>query len=96
MKCFKCETVNTADSKFCKACAAPLPGAEAQASLNETFQMPVRELSTGSTFAGRYQVIEELGHGGMETGPAGVKIIINAQAFFHGLPGSSPSTSFSS
>ena len=27
--------------------------------------MPVRELATGSTFAGRYQVIEELGKGGM-------------------------------
>jgi serine/threonine protein kinase/Flp pilus assembly protein TadD len=27
--------------------------------------MPVHELTTGSTFAGRYQVIEELGHGGM-------------------------------
>ncbi|MGB7296996.1 MAG: protein kinase [Candidatus Aminicenantales bacterium] len=27
--------------------------------------MPVHELSTGSTFAGRYQIIEELGKGGM-------------------------------
>jgi len=27
--------------------------------------MPVRELETGSTFAGRYQIIEELGKGGM-------------------------------
>ncbi len=31
----------------------------------ETLRMPVLELSTGTTFAGRYQVIEELGHGGM-------------------------------
>ena len=31
----------------------------------ETLQSPVRELATGSTFAGRYQIIEELGHGGM-------------------------------
>ena len=28
-------------------------------------QTPVHELTTGSTFAGRYQIIEELGHGGM-------------------------------
>jgi len=28
-------------------------------------QAPIKELSTGSTFAGRYQVIEELGKGGM-------------------------------
>ena len=27
--------------------------------------MPLKELTTGSTFAGRYQIIEELGHGGM-------------------------------
>jgi serine/threonine protein kinase/tetratricopeptide (TPR) repeat protein len=33
--------------------------------MTETLQIPVRELTTGSTFAGRYQVIEELGHGGM-------------------------------
>jgi tRNA A-37 threonylcarbamoyl transferase component Bud32/tetratricopeptide (TPR) repeat protein/TolB-like protein len=33
--------------------------------MTETLQTPVRELTTGSTFASRYQVIEELGHGGM-------------------------------
>ncbi|MGA2363072.1 MAG: protein kinase [Candidatus Aminicenantales bacterium] len=33
--------------------------------MTETLQTPARELTTGSTFAGRYQVIEELGHGGM-------------------------------
>jgi predicted Ser/Thr protein kinase/TolB-like protein len=33
--------------------------------MTETIQTPVRELTSGSTFAGRYQVIEELGHGGM-------------------------------
>jgi serine/threonine protein kinase len=33
--------------------------------VTETLQTPVRELTTGSTFAGRYQVIEELGTGGM-------------------------------
>ncbi|MGB7295867.1 MAG: protein kinase [Candidatus Aminicenantales bacterium] len=31
----------------------------------ETLQSPLKELSTGSTFAGRYQIIEELGKGGM-------------------------------
>ncbi|HCS49650.1 MAG TPA: hypothetical protein DIW61_15945 [Candidatus Aminicenantes bacterium] len=33
--------------------------------MTETLQTPVHELTTGSTFAGRFQVIEELGHGGM-------------------------------
>ena len=31
----------------------------------ETMRVPVHELATGSTFAGRYQVIEALGQGGM-------------------------------
>jgi serine/threonine-protein kinase len=31
----------------------------------QTLQAPIKEFTTGSTFAGRYQIIEELGHGGM-------------------------------
>jgi serine/threonine protein kinase/Flp pilus assembly protein TadD len=31
----------------------------------QTLQSPIKELNTGSTFAGRYQIIEELGKGGM-------------------------------
>jgi len=66
MKCPKCQTENTSDSGFCKKCAAPLPSAaKPDFSQMETLQTPVRELTTGSTFAGRYQVIEELGRGGM-------------------------------
>ena len=30
-----------------------------------TLETPIEELSTGSIFAGRYQIIEELGRGGM-------------------------------
>jgi TolB-like protein/Tfp pilus assembly protein PilF/tRNA A-37 threonylcarbamoyl transferase component Bud32 len=33
--------------------------------VTETLQTPIKELTTGSTFARRYQVIEELGRGGM-------------------------------
>ncbi len=33
--------------------------------VTETLQTPIKELTTGTTFAGRYQVIEELGKGGM-------------------------------
>jgi serine/threonine protein kinase/Tfp pilus assembly protein PilF len=33
--------------------------------MTETLETPVRELTTGTSFAGRYQIIEELGHGGM-------------------------------
>ena len=31
----------------------------------QTIEAPREELTTGSTFAGRYQIIEELGKGGM-------------------------------
>jgi len=66
MKCPKCDFENPADTKFCSECAAPLPSSEEiSARLTETLETPKEELTTGSTFAGRYQIIEELGKGGM-------------------------------
>ena len=41
------------------------PHLQSSISKTETLQIPLNELTTGSTFAGRYQVIEELGKGGM-------------------------------
>ena len=63
-KCPKCNTENTSDSQFCKSCAAPLPSSK-EIPVTETLETPTKELTTGSTFAGRYQIIEELGKGGM-------------------------------
>ena len=66
MKCPKCQTENPADSKFCKECATPLPTSkEPKVSVTKTLETAVEELTTGSTFAERYQIIEELGKGGM-------------------------------
>jgi serine/threonine protein kinase/tetratricopeptide (TPR) repeat protein len=39
--------------------------AQGKIEVTETIETPKEELTTGSTFAGRYQVIEELGKGGM-------------------------------
>ncbi len=80
MKCPHCHFVNPADTRFCGNCAAllrpdpsatpPSPPARPsqqpppQAS-TRTVSAPPLELASGAVLAGRYQVIEELGAGGM-------------------------------
>ncbi|NIN92633.1 protein kinase, partial [bacterium] len=64
MKCLKCHSDNPSDSKFCKECASPLPSSK-EIPVTKTLETPAEELTTGTTFAGRYQIIEELGKGGM-------------------------------
>ena len=63
MKCPKCKAENPPESKFCSECAAPLPSQKI--SVTETLEIPGEELIRGATLAGRYEVIEELGRGGM-------------------------------
>jgi serine/threonine protein kinase len=66
MKCPKCQFENPEGSKFCSNCADPLqPAKESDFAKAETIQAQKQELTTGSTFAGRYQIIEKLGSGGM-------------------------------
>jgi serine/threonine protein kinase/Tfp pilus assembly protein PilF len=66
MRCPKCRHENPESTNFCGKCGTPLtPPAEAQPSFTETLETPQEELATGSIFANRYQVIEELGQGGM-------------------------------
>ena len=66
MKCPQCHFDNPQDTFYCGKCGTQLPDVgEASISQTKTLQTPLKELSTGTTFAGRYQVIEELGKGGM-------------------------------
>jgi serine/threonine protein kinase/tetratricopeptide (TPR) repeat protein len=66
MKCPECHFNNPSDSKFCKECGTQLIRSE-QASISptKTLETPTEELTRGTTFAGRYEIIEELGKGGM-------------------------------
>jgi serine/threonine protein kinase len=63
-QCPKCQHENPEDSSFCGKCATSLKSAEA-ISITKTLITPKISLQNGSTVAGRYQIIEELGRGGM-------------------------------
>ena len=66
IKCSKCQAENPETKQFCADCGTQLiPTKEIYSAPTETLQTPVKELTTGITFASRYQIIEELGHGGM-------------------------------
>jgi len=65
-RCPKCHADNLDDSRFCHKCATPLPSPEEiSVSQTKTLETPTDELTRGSTFAGRYEIIDELGKGGM-------------------------------
>jgi eukaryotic-like serine/threonine-protein kinase len=66
IKCPKCHSENPESKQFCADCGTQLPSSKViPAEVTETLQTPIHELTTGSTFARRYQIIEELGKGGM-------------------------------
>jgi TolB-like protein/predicted Ser/Thr protein kinase len=62
--CSKCQHENPDDTLYCGKCATPLKSAE-EISITKTIITPTTGLQKGSPFAGRYQLIEELGRGGM-------------------------------
>jgi serine/threonine-protein kinase len=64
MKCSKCQSDNPDTQQYCGECGTHLiPSKEIP--VTETLETPKEELTTGTTFGERYQIIEELGKGGM-------------------------------
>jgi serine/threonine protein kinase len=69
MKCPRCQNENPEGTRFCGRCGRELPGSgeTSAASGTATFQTPSKGLERGTTFARRFEIIEEIGQGGMGT-----------------------------
>ncbi len=66
IECPKCHFDNPEDTAYCGKCGTRFELSEDVPSLpTETLETPQDELTTGSTFGERFQIIEELGKGGM-------------------------------
>ena len=64
VKCPKCQFDNPEDTAFCGKCATPLPSSK-EIPVTKTLETPTAKLTRGTTFASRYEIVEELGKGGM-------------------------------
>lgn len=62
IECPKCQFDNPNDTAFCGKCGTNFDIDKGQ---TKTLETPTEELTRGTVFAGRYEIIEELGKGGM-------------------------------
>jgi serine/threonine protein kinase/predicted Zn-dependent protease len=65
MRCPKCQFENPADTVFCGKCGTKLDLAASSFSVTRTLETTPEGLGKGELFAGRFELIEELGTGGM-------------------------------
>lgn len=66
MKCPECAYSNPADTLFCGRCGSSLRKPKKRMpAATRTLKIATGELVLGTDFAGRYQIIEDLGQGGM-------------------------------
>ena len=66
MKCSKCQFDNPDATNFCGKCGVPLTADARMAdSLTKTLTTPLPVIAKDKLIAGKYRIIEEIGHGGM-------------------------------
>jgi len=65
MICPKCQFENPDNTKFCGNCAYPFDMDFLDGSATETLATPIEKLTRGAVLSHRYEIIEELGKGGM-------------------------------
>ncbi|MCK4759885.1 MAG: protein kinase [Candidatus Aminicenantes bacterium] len=66
MKCSECHFENPGDTRFCGNCGTQIkPLGDISESHTKTVHTPIKEMERGTTIADRYEIIEELGRGGM-------------------------------
>jgi serine/threonine protein kinase/Tfp pilus assembly protein PilF len=66
MKCPKCQFDNPDATNFCGKCGVPLTADARMAdSLTKTLATPLPVIAKDKLIAGKYRIIEEVGHGGM-------------------------------
>ena len=66
MKCSKCQFDNPDATNFCGKCGMPLTADARMAdSLTKTLATPLPVIAKDKLIAGKYRIIEEIGHGGM-------------------------------
>ena len=64
-KCPNCQFDNPKETLYCGKCGTKFSSPELSDFPTTTLHTPLEELTRGTTFAGRYEIIEELGKGGM-------------------------------
>ena len=79
MKCPKCKADNPDRSKFCHECGLQFDSADQMTAHTQTIEIPREGLKTGFVFAGRYQIVEEIGKGGMGTVYRGLDTKLNEE-----------------
>jgi len=63
VECPKCRSENLETATYCADCGTQLPSYK-DIPVTDTLEIPKEELTRGTTFANRYEIIEELGKDG--------------------------------